>query len=790
MRAPSSWCLALLAVLLCPGPGAALTEADRLEFADGLYARGMYDLAVKEYEAFLRDFPAAAKADAAYFRLGESYRQLGNGIAAEKALRKVFNDYPRSAFRIRAGFRRASLFLDSGLYDSAVDLYQRVLVEKPPDDIACASLYFLSEALLKLGNSGDAVKALEQLGQRFAGTEFHSYGLLKLGEIHAREGREAQALECFAKAAEKPGSARVGAEALFQSAEIEFRRKDFKKSAETYARLLSAYPQDRRSAEAKMQAAWAAHNAGLYAEALQVAGGALKAGAGGQEAEWLYLKANCERQLVKNDEAAATYADMLNRFPASPFAGAAAYERALALYRAGKFAEAVEAARGLKPSAALQKDVYWLLAESNSALGREDEAIQYYRLLLRDFPKSDLADDANFRLAHHLRRRGKLEEAARHYGAVAADFPDSPLAPQALFASAVCLAQLDKHEEAVRDLGALLLKYPADALAEEALYQKAMGEARLERDADAQATLEALLKKNPRSRFAADALYWRGLIRSKLGRNAEAEADLRLALGSNPRDELARDAEYRLAVVLQATGKADEAAALAEKLLKTAYAAKLPPEMLRWLSEYRYDAKQYDAAAAAASALAGRDQAPAWQQAAWCLAGRALLAKGDGDGAKSAFGKSLAAGATTGFAADAALRLGDLAMKAGDSDGAETLYRRSAEISTDDQWLAVRANATAGLGRVAKAKADLATAARFFMSVAVLYDDAALVPECLYEAADAFGRLGRADDSRKAAAELRERYPDSEWAKKAAAAGAAGGGGPPPPAPAPGGGGT
>ena len=65
-----------------------------------------------------------------------------------------------------------------------------------------------------------------------------------------------------------------------------------------------------------------------------------------------------------------------------------------------------------------------------------------------------------------------------------------------------------------------------------------------------------------------------------------------------------------------------------------------------------------------------------------------------------------------------------------------------------------------------KAQGNLDGAARHFLSVAVLFDDPVLVPECLDEAAEAFAKVGRKDESDKVVKELLERYPDSEWAKK------------------------
>ena len=62
-----------------------------------------------------------------------------------------------------------------------------------------------------------------------------------------------------------------------------------------------------------------------------------------------------------------------------------------------------------------------------------------------------------------------------------------------------------------------------------------------------------------------------------------------------------------------------------------------------------------------------------------------------------------------------------------------------------------------------------AEAARYFMRVAILYDDAQIVPECLYQAGLAFGKSENPEEQRKAFQELLKRYPDSSQAKRATA---------------------
>lgn len=772
--------IAALALCSAPLPAQVLSPEERLQFADGLLARGMQDQAVEEYKALIAQAPDMAKADVVHYRLGEAYRQLGNLVAADKEYRLVFTRYTNSQYRVRGGFRRAGLFMQAKQYGAAADLYGMVLQGDPPPDIASASLYYLSDALSKEGKKGEAQKALERIREQHPTSPFYSAALLKLAEllgkpadasVEASAAGIRQAIALYAEVAAKPSSDRVAAEALFQMAELHFARKEFKKSAEAYAKLLATYPLDERAAEARLQSAWAAHNAGLYADALRQTTDALARGTGAQEPQWLYIQANCERQLLRNADAVRTYARLLKEFSSSEFAGAARYEKALTSYRMGDFKDAVAEATQLKLVPQTRKDVYWLLAESHAALKQDDEAIQYYRLLTRDFPDSDVSCDAWYRLAHLLQTRGVYQEASQYYNSLVSHFPQSDLAPKALFASAYCLTQEKMHAEAVRDWTRLVSQYPTHALIEESLYQRAIAETTLKRDPDALASFAELLKRFPDSKFAADAYYWIGRLLSEGGKWQDAERNLRLAMDRKPRPELERDARYRLGIALQRNGKTPEAAEMFQPLLASPVKELFSPELLQWLSEYRFEKGQIAESLAAAQALADRGPAPAWRQIGWSLAGRCQVMLKDMAAAEKALSLALAEKASTRYGAEAALRLAEVKLAAGKFEEASRFFRQAAEMSPDDSMLGVRARAHAGLGHAAKGLADHAAASRYFMSVAILYDDPEIVPQCLAEAAEAFRKVGKQAEADKAIKELRDRYPNSPWVKRASAGG-------------------
>ena len=186
----------------------------------------------------------------------------------------------------------------------------------------------------------------------------------------------------------------------------------------------------------------------------------------------------------------------------------------------------------------------------------------------------------------------------------------------------------------------------------------------MRRDREAMDSCRELLKKFPKTRFAADAHYWQGMFLSDQKKWQDAEEELRHSLAGSPAKELERDAQFALAAVLQKTGKLDESAALLQSLVASPIKDKIPSELVRWLSEYMFDRKKYAESVAAAQLLLFRESEPDWQQTGWCLMGRTYFAEGDMKAAENAFRKALEVKVTTGFAAEAAIRLGDITFKA------------------------------------------------------------------------------------------------------------------------------
>ncbi len=765
--------------------GAALAEEpteyrDQLRFADGLFSRRMYALAVPEYEALLERFPGGARNDVAAFRLAESFRFINKLPQAARWYDRLVVDYPQSTYRLRSAYRRARLYMESGDLADAVEHFRAILSEQPEADVAAACLYYMGESLLELDRISEADATLELVTRRYADSLFAAFARMQQAELARRNwaaAREAdqpdeadaavaRALKLYAEVLAGTSSDRLSAEALFRSADMLFARGDYDRSAGFYRRLLEQYPGDERAAESRLQAAWAAANAGLYAQALQLAEQAVTGTAGADRAEWLYLKANCERHLLQYAPAVDTYRQLLEMVPDGARRNRARYELALSLYKLGRYADAIREAGIIAGVETLQADSAWLLAESHAALNQAAEAIQFYRIVLRTAPDAPVARDAIYRLAYQLQQQGNDRESARFYTMLVERFPQDPLAPQALFAASLAQEKAGDDVAASRDWGRLAADYSDSRFAEEALFRKALADIRAGREREGGETLEQYLPRYPAGRFSADVFYWRGVLLSRGDRFRDAQTMLQQALALEPRLDLRREILLQLGTVQQKLRDDAGAAESFGQLLGSEAEQRLEPALLEWLASYHFGQDNHAAAIQAATVLTDRHPEPAWQQAGWALQARGHLRAGEPAAAEAALRKALEAGAHTRYGAEAALQLADLLLGDDRIADAERLYQEASRRAAGEDLLGIRVRALFGLGRSAAADDRAADAARYFMTVAILFDDPGIVPESLYRAAEMYAQADLSGDAESARRELLERYPDSPFARR------------------------
>lgn len=764
-----------------PAPAApALSAAEQLHFADGIYLRGFHESAVGEYLALLRDFPDAPEAAAALYRTGECYRQLGNAQGAERFYRRVAAEHPASPYAPRAELRRATLELDAGRPAEAAARLKALRESPLPLDpeTAAAAAYDLGRALRDSGDREAAAATWEALlaSPPAPDTPYLSCAALDLAELRNGVKKYAARMPAwYALAAEKAATPAAKAEALYRWGEWSFSRGDHASAADTLQSLRMEAPDSRRARDAAILLGWSLYYLDRAPEALDLADAAeASAASAPAAAAAAYLRASALRKLNRDGEALLAYNALLSDYPGTPFAARASYEVMATHFKRGDHAAALAAAP-LRPDPEQAADVLWMRAECERALHRADDARADYRALAETHPNSPHAPDALLRLAEMARDDGLDAEAATWY--LRAADTASPDAPAALHSAALAqlragdttaaLATWDRllASAASGDAGA---KTDPDLLASARL-QRALALHTLGRTGEAASALEDLLAATPHGPAAAQAHYWRGELQARDEDWPAAETSFRAALAEPADPRTASLARLRLVTALQRQDRMDDAADQTEPLLADSTFIAENPALVEWLLKLRFDQGQTTRALRAATELAQNAPDGPWRQIAWYWVGVCRSRTGDEAAAAEAYERAAAIPAQTREGTTALLSLAGIDRDAGRYDLALSRFSAAADQARDDDSLDLRVRAYFGLGETEEAAGRPSEAARHYRVVAVLFDDPELSPHALYRSGLLLKSLGRDAEAADAFAELTARYPESAFARQAAA---------------------
>src|SRR5881275_1153559 len=297
----------------------------QLDYANGLFARKLYDLAVPEYQKYLEDYPGRAGRANAYFSLGECYRNLHRDSNARTNLQKVLNDYSDSEFAGPAAYALAEIAFADKDYATALPLFHRSAGKSKEPAVALSARYFEARCLEALGRKDEAANIYAGVAESGNSNPYREDARLTAASIFAARGRKIDALKQYEALANESQKPSLKAESAVRGGMIalELIQADKGKIDKTMADRAAALLQKGRSLPEggkfreialvglrKLQ-----YQTGQYAQLVADYNKELEKLPEGAQAEVLLLAANSERQLGHSKEAETLYRDIIANYP-------------------------------------------------------------------------------------------------------------------------------------------------------------------------------------------------------------------------------------------------------------------------------------------------------------------------------------------------------------------------------------------------------------------------------------------------------------------------------------------
>jgi TolA-binding protein len=733
-------------------------SADERLLADGLFTRGFYQMALREYERLLEAYPAFADRDAVLFRAAESARQHDRPTLAGQLYREILDAYDAGDFAVRARLRLADMAYDQEDYESARGHAAALLGLNPSPDLAAGALHMLASAERQLGNTVEAKERQIELIREYPDDPHAAYAAMMLARMASGDALD-EKRQWYAVALRNPPSPDLEVEALWGLGMLELDAGVFTDAARHFDRLWRAHPDHPRVQTGSLTIAWVLMMAERFEDALAVSLETPSRRKEEQPDSWLYLEAVSYRNMQKTAEAYLRFRRLMDAFPASRFRARAAFDLALIYAEREEHRSVIALSEELLAFPERREDALWLLAESSRALGRTEEALRRYEELAARRPVTDRSRDAAFQRALLLRRMDD-RAAAEALSEFAADHPADSRAFSSLRAAGSLWSEQGQTNAARRAWRLALETYPGDPNRFEVEFSLALLELREGDVVAARSLFATLLERDPEGPRSTLSAYWLAMLAAER-RAPDAELLIRQALDREQTADHQRNLRMRLARLLETAGDPDAAEVEYRALLKESGAPGLSDARLRWMLRRAGERETEADILRIAERMIESHRADTTRELGYyALAGVERTRKNTAAAiAAWRAGLDLSHGAHR-QSAEAAYALGRALMDTEALEDAGRFLEKAMRGSAMFEDARLQAQSMLALGDLSARREAWPEAARMYMGLAVLFEDPELSPLALRRAASAFQRAGRDEEARKALEELHTRFPD------------------------------
>ncbi|MDP8244914.1 MAG: tetratricopeptide repeat protein [Candidatus Hinthialibacter antarcticus] len=770
----------------------ARIEQQDLDFADGLYQRGMFESAARHYEEFIDKHSQSSNRELAMFRQAESLYQHAtkildgdplNGnlfyIDARSILQALIEEFPNGAKRFDARMRLGEIGYKIGDAEGGLPHLEYVVKEAKEPTVIESALFYAARCYDRLGQNPKAETNYKRIREQYRKGAFGAFASFLLGELLSKQDRLDEAVPVLNHLWQNQndyqipeGSGLIG-DAQLLAAQLLYKQDRYTEAANAYRAFAESSPDGSQKARAQYGAAWAEYQQQNYPAALTIAAQLKRQFLPADMVPGiLFLQGACSYQKKTYQDAISYFRETIANPDAGEYRDRAWYQLAWSYYLAGDYSQTEVECRNLlrigsTPDVAAK--LHFLLGQAYAQQEKyETAAEELMKVELLD-PASDFCEDALYLLADLLYRAEQYSRASHEFARYYKKYPDSERTRQSLvWATNAAFAAKD-YANAIDLAEQLMRTYPDIPSLHDLLYRKALAQYHLKQLDDALDTLLMLSQSDRSEERKPEALYWQAYIyemKQNLTRASSVYGEL---LERYPQFGNNDEVRLRKAFCDYQDEKFDEAYDGFRLLLDSPKQKDVPVEIGFWMIVYADEAERHEDALQVAEALLKIHQKDDVQERARIAQGNQLIALQKWAQAKLSAEAFLKTFPDSLFKPEIHWVLAKALEGLGESDKAaqyfeESLLQLQAMANPDPDF---EAKIYVDMGRVLDSQNKRKEALDAFLRVAILFDHPRLTPEAMYRAI----RCHLADEQTSEAAtlmdELVEKYPDSQWGRRA-----------------------
>lgn len=791
-------------------------KADALfGLAAALQQEGKAEEALGAFDQFLKDHSQHALVPEARFQRGRLLFDRKEYEVAQQAFDQSAATQPSEMTFTRsdeAAYWAAKCELRRGRSNEAAARLAKAISTFPQSKLQPEMFYDCAVAMVQSDQKEAAAEPLRNLADRFPEHTLAADGLylqtVLAHEQRAYESSYATSQTFLSKYPTHPSAAAVA----FLAAENLFLAGKQAEAAPLFAAFLKQYPDHSQTPQAQFRLGAALHREGK----LDPARTSLEIVAGGRNtAETfrpaLLLLGDIAFQQERYADAVTLLGDFLSFGDTQPGADDALLKLGLSQVRSNQPIPAAEAFTALRQThpqsdaavqAAFERGQLRLAADDLDGAQGDFESV-----LAAGEKASKFAAYAMNHMGAIAMRRQQAPQAAEWFAKAAQASPEGAIAPEAMFQQGQALMAAKDYEPAQQVFATLMMRHADSPRVALAIAQRAFALARLNKHEEALQAIDAAERSHAAGLDAAvkaRLIYEKAWCLRETGKEAEAVTAYRALVASHDEQPIAANARLELAEIEGNAKRFKEAAELLEPLNARIASGEVAPEVAERvayrLAVSRFELQQYDQSAPQLETFI-----VAWPQSdmmpsARLLCGESWFKQEKPQPAASHFAAIVKDFPEHETAASATLRLAECQAALQQWSESEKTFQSYLERHRDSEvwfqaqfglgWVlenqtrhdeaivayrkvierhggqtAARAQFQIGECLFAQKKHD--DAVRELLKVDILYGYPEWSAAALFEAGRCFELLSRPEDARTQFEQVKQKYPDTQWANLA-----------------------
>ncbi len=606
---------AAFAALLKAAPASSRAGEARLGLGDALLAQDKRVEAAQAFRQFVEAQPQADEAPRALYSACVALHRAEQYKASDDACGAFLSRYSGDALAAQVVFLSGENRFLSGAPDRAAERYRELLARpEVPADTAARARFRLAWVARDAKQFKAALEALAAIRPADAGAVLAAEVRYLEGVCHAELGQSAEAVAALEAYWKQTKDRRYGEDTLLRLAAAYVAEGKRDRAVDAYERFLKTYPKSELAPQARYQLADTLYDLKQFDAAVKQYEQVLKDQPTGALAPFAAFGIGlCRADQGQDDKAAEQFAAVAREFPTSELAPQARYRQARSLMARRQWAEAVEPLRALlrdTPTHALARSATVSLAYCLQEQRDWRGAAESFREAVERHADTNDLPRLHYDQAWAWREAGQTNEALRVFLALAEKFPADPLAVDANFH----LAEADYARATAPDAlagspnaaleaargryGRVLAGGARGPLADKAHYRIGWTWWLQERFAEAAAAFDAVALEFPDSELRADSLFQAGQSHARAGKAELAIERYKVLLedGKYSAFPYRPEAGIGMADALILLGRQAEAATWLESARRELGASSSAAEAAFLMGKAQFDLQRYDAA--------------------------------------------------------------------------------------------------------------------------------------------------------------------------------------------------